>query len=138
MEVKKFKEIKKEKIESAKETLNIIEQVSCLGSLTTKMKEQKQEAKEILENPTEFAKKEVELISDMAAEIKKIGLEPDNPIVENWAKKDLGIGSPELEKILESNSTPKEVKKEILKKMEAPKELIENAIKEKNKTKMKK
>lgn len=138
MEVKKFKEIEKEKIESAKETLNIIERVSCLGGLTTKMKEQKQEAKKILENPTEFAKKEVELISDMAAEIKKIGLEPDNPIVENWAKKDLGIGSPELEKILESNSTPKEVKKEILKKMEAPKDLIKNVEEEKSKIKMKK
>ena len=74
----------------------------------------------------------------MAAEIKKIGLEPDNPIVENWAMKDLGIGSLELEKILSSNSTPEEVKKEILKKMDAPKELIENAIKEKSKTKMKK
>lgn len=135
MEVKKFVEIKQEKIEAAKDTLDIIEQVDYTSSLTIEMKEQ--EAKEVLDDPTEYTKKEVEIIADMAAEIKEVGLEPDNPIVEDWAKQELGIASSDLKEILEGNSTPEEVKQDVLKKMEAPKELIKKAKKEKNKTKMK-
>lgn len=137
MEVKKFIEIKQEKIEAAKDTLDIIEQVDYTSSLTIEMKEQKKEAKEVLDNPTEYTKKEVEIIADMAAGIKEVGLEPDNPIVKYWAKQELGIASSDLEEILETNSTPEEVKQDVLKKMEAPKELIKKAKKEKNKTKMK-
>lgn len=137
MEVKKFVEIKQEKIEAAKDTLDIIEQIDYTSSLTIEMKEQKKEAKEVLDNPTEYTKKEVEIIADMAAGIKEVGLEPDNPIVKEWAKKELGIASSDLEEILETNSTPEEVKQDVLKKMEAPKELIKKAKKEKNKTKMK-
>ena len=137
MEVKKFVEIKQEKIEAAKDTLDIIEQIDYTSSLTIEMKEQKKEAKEVLDNPTEYTKKEVEIIANMAAGIKEVGLEPDNPVVEDWAKKELGIDSSSLEEILETNSTPEEVKQDILKKMEAPKELIKKAKKEKNKTKMK-
>lgn len=137
MEVKKFVEIKQEKIEAAKDTLDIIEQVDYTSSLTIEMKEQKKEAKKVLDNPTEYTKKEVEIIADMAAGIKEVGLEPDNPVVEDWAKKELGIDSSSLEEILETNSTPEEVKQDVLKKMEAPKELIKKAKKEKNKTKMK-
>lgn len=137
MEVKKFVEIKQEKIEAAKDTLDIIEQVDYTSSLTIEMKEQKKEAKEVLDNPTEYTKKEVEIIADMAAGIKEVGLEPDNPVVEDWAKQELGIASSDLEEILETNSTPEEVKQDVLKKMEAPKELIKKAKKEKNKTKMK-
>lgn len=137
MEVKKFVEIKQEKIEAAKDTLDIIEQIDYTSSLTIEMKEQKKEAKEVLDNPTEYTKKEVEIIADMAAGIKEVGLEPDNPVVEDWAKQELGIASSDLEEILETNSTPEEVKQDVLKKMEAPKELIKKAKKEKNKTKMK-
>ena len=137
MEVKKFVEIKQEKIEAAKDTLDIIEQVDYTSSLTIKMKEQKKEAKKVLDNPTEYTKKEVEIIADMDAGIKEVGLEPDNPIVKDWAKQELGIASSDLEEILETNSTPEEVKQDVLKKMEAPKELIKKAKKEKNKTKMK-
>ena len=129
--IKTFEYKKRENLEEAREILNKMESEDIVLKEAEKLKE-------ILENPYETTKNEVVSIALIAAEIKETGLEADHPIVKEWTEKELGIGTDEFSEILDNVETPEEVKLDILEKMEAPKDVIKEAIKsDKNKTKTK-
>ncbi len=126
MKIKKFDEKQAEKIENAKQSLKVIDEIASIGSVSPDIKKQSVEINEVLEDPYVSTKNDVKNIVETVAQIKEVGLNPEDPTVEKWAKKELGINGKELNSILKNNETPEEVKKEVLEKMEAPDELIES------------
>lgn len=140
MEIKKFDEIKEETIEQATTTLELIEQAKEINAVRPNdldIKEQEQKLFNVLENPEEAVKEQVSTLASTAAQIKEVGLPPDNPAVSDWLEQELGINSTEFTKILNDNSTPQDVEKDILKRMEAPKDLIDNVAKSNSNNKSK-
>lgn len=132
MEIKKFDEIKEETVEQATTTLELIEQAKEINAVRPNdldIKEQEQILFNVLENPEEAVKEQVSTLASTAAQIKEVGLPPDNPAVSDWLEQELGINSIEFTEILNDNSTPQDVEKDILKRMEAPKDLIDNVTK---------
>lgn len=124
MSIKSYEETKNEVVTSAKETIKTIEEIETLGGITNEIKKQEQAAVEVLENPESAAIAKVDDLASTVADIKEIGINPSESIVEKWAKKELGINSLELSSILDANETPEAVRKDVLKKMEAPKSLL--------------
>lgn len=139
MEIKKFDEIKEEKVEQAATTLELIEQVkeNSIKPNDLDIKEQEKILSNVLENPEEAVKEQVSALASTAAQIKEVGLPPDNPVVSNWLEQELGINSTEFTEILNDNDTPQDVEKDILKRMEAPKDLIDNVTKSNSNNKSK-
>lgn len=139
MEIKKFDEIKEEKVEQAATTLELIEQVkeNSVKPNDLDIKEQEKILSNVLENPEEAVKEQVSALASTAAQIKEVGLPPDNPVVSNWLEQELGINSTEFTEILNDNDTPQDVEKDILKRMEAPKDLIDNVTKSNSNNKSK-
>lgn len=137
MEIKKYKDTKKEQVESAEVGLNIIEEVKeieyedeLMGIASSKnIMEKQEEFKSILEDPDEAAKQKVVDIAFTVAQIKEVGLNPNDPVVSNWVEQELGVNSNEFSEILNNSDTPEEVHKDVLELMEAPKEIIEEADK---------
>ena len=132
MEIKKFDEIKEETVEQATTTLELIEQAKEINAVRPNdldIKEQEKILFNVLENPEEAVKEQVSTLASTAAQIKEVGLPPDNPAVSDWLEQELGINSIEFTEILNDNSTPQDVEKDILKRMEAPKDLIDNVTK---------
>lgn len=131
MTIKTFEDKKREKEEEARDILNKLDDEDIVLKEANKLKN-------VLKNSYEVTKKEVVAIALTAAEIKEVGLEPEHPIVEEWTKKELGIGSDEFGEILNNVETAEEVKRNILEKMEAPNEIIKEVIESKdNKVKTK-
>lgn len=132
MKIKKFNDKKQEKIKNAKETLKVIDQIASSGMLPPSIEEKSKKMEKVLEDPYTSTKKDVDNLVTTIAQIKETGLSPQDPTVENWTKKELGINGEDLNTIFENNDTPEEVKKEILEKMEAPEELVNKVEEEIN------
>lgn len=132
MEIKKFDEIKEEKVEKAANALELIEQAKEINAVKpndSNIREQEIILSNVIENPDDAVKEQVFALASTAAQIKEVGLPPENPVVSDWLEQELGINSTEFKKILKSNDTPQEVEIDILERMEAPQDLIDNAAK---------
>ena len=123
MSIKTFEKKKQAKIDFAKKL------IENFGEEEIGAKELKA-LKKIVKNSYEITAKEVNGIAMAVAEIKEVGLSPNNPVVATWAKKELGISCSELSEIIENVDTPEEAKLSILEKMDAPKEMIKKAKKD--------
>lgn len=130
MDFKKFDEQQKQQIKVAKKGLEIIEEVKKLEEKSplkdsSEMKDinkKKEQLETILENPEEAVKKRIENLAYTVAQIKEVGLNSSDPVVMKWAEQELGANATELDQILNYNSTPEEVRREVLERMHAPKE----------------
>ena len=132
MEIKKFDEIKEEKVEKAANALELIEQAKEINAVKpsdSNIRKQEIILSNVIENPDDAVKEQVSTLASTAAQIKEVGLPPENPVVSDWLEQELGINSTEFKKILKSNDTPQEVEIDILERMEAPQDLIDNAAK---------
>lgn len=137
MEIKGYHEQKKEQVQVAKTGLGVIKAVrddnlpnpliSADDLQTINKREEK--FQRILENPKQAADQKALEISNMVAQIKEVGLSPQNPAVVNWAEQELGVSANEFGKLLRNSETPQEAQNNVLELMEAPKELIDTSIK---------
>lgn len=145
MEIKKYKEQKQEQIKVAEEGLAIIKEMRKIEKQVPIMDSEnieditktERDLSIILQDPEEAANQKVVNIASMVSQIKELDMDPKDPIVSNWAEKELGINEKELQQLLNGNDTPQEVEQSILELMEVP-ERVMDSVKENTKAQKKK
>lgn len=125
MEKRTFDKIVEEKIEQAESLVESAEEYDIFVPEVLEMKE-------VLKDPIEAVKKEVVGIADLAALVHDADLSPENALVEDFAKKSLGMKPYEFSEIINESDSGEEVKFKVLEAMETPKEIIEEVTEKTN------
>lgn len=133
MAIKKYQDQKEEQIKRAKDGLEIIKEIKQIEEKVpildheniTDFSNTEKELSMILEDPEEAARKKAMTIASMASQIKEVGLDPNDPVVSNWAEQELGIQGQDFQNLLNQNNTKEEVEKEVLELMEVPNHVVD-------------